>query len=1299
MAGVPLAARVVEVIADRGETTHPRYRYGSGCLVAGRTVITAAHVVDGAVSVTVRGPDKVPYQALLDPEYLGDADGPGPDLALIEIVADGVEVPPMGLAAVARDSPAGDPVERCHVIGYPEFMERAAANSALFRETADAFGYVPVLSGLAGGLLSVQVSSAPRPLPPEHTALAESEWSGMSGAPVVAGGYLLAVVTEHSAREGESTITATPLTALEADPAHPGWGPGVIHPGAWWIRMGISDAKALKRLPARRERPEPTYWATVRENRRRTQTLIGRHQELAQIASVAVGSEGYCWLNGEVYAGKTSLLAEAVIMLQGDVDVVSYFLSRREADADSVRFIAAVVPQLAYFLDMDDQPGTLEQFRALWERAVERADAEGRHLLLVVDGLDEDLRPPGLPSVAALLPMTAGGYAHVMVSSRTEWDLPSDMPPRHPLANALRDVVQPFGNAQEQAALARQEIDNLLRRDDDGLAADVLGLLAAAAGPLAVRDLAAMTTAAPRSPALTRRIRRLLTSSAARSLQTSRSAEDKRYQFAHESLLAYAQVDDDLSDPDFRSRIHQWAEKWRAAGWPTPVGSEEGTPLYLLDAYPSTLTHDPRQLSELVSDVSWIDVSVRSVGVYHVLADLRRASAGNPASTEVASILAVVTGQAHNLRAPQPLDKPGYVLRQLWMQAAELVEDDLAEDLRSRLRSSSSLCLAPVWTTRRASRALSLELGGHDGTVRAVAVLPDGRVVSGGGDGRIRLWDPAVPDVGPVELGHHDAAVWAVAVLPDGRVVSGGGDGRIRLWDPAVPDVGPVELGHHDRWVVAVAALADGRVVSSGVDGRVRVWDPAAPNRGPVELGHYDAPVWAVAVLPDGRVASGCGDGRIRVRDLDTPDHGPVELGQNDGWMFAVAALADGRVVSGEIFRVAVWNPAVPNTDPLELGRHEGSTHSVAVLPDGRVVSGGGDGQVRVWNVAAPGTDLVELGHHDGTVWAVAVLPDGRVVSGGEDGRVRIWDPAALRIDLVGSGSRDMRIITVAILPDGRVVYGAEDGPVRVWDPAAPDTGPVELGSHDGPVWAVIVLPDGRVVSGDGRGQVRIWDPASPDADPLDLGRHEGWTVVAAALPDGRVVSGGEDGRVRVWDPAVPGIGPVELGNHDGAVAAVAALPDGRVVSGGGDGRVRVWDPAVPGIGPVELGSHDGAVAAVAALPDGRVVSGGGDGRVRVWEPAVPGIGPVELGNHNEPVSAIAILSNGRVASGSRTREGQMRLWDIERVTEIDRAMCSVTAMAVTTSPSGNEHLLTAHEGQGMTMWSVRRLTGGIASR
>ena len=46
--------------------------------------------------------------------------------------------------------------------------------------------------------------------------------------------------------------------------------------------------------------------------------------------------------------------------------------------------------------------------------------------------------------------------------------------------------------------------------------------------------------------------------------------------------------------------------------------------------------------------------------------------AANPASETVVAILTAVAGQAHNLRPPQPLDQPGYILRQLWMQSAEL---------------------------------------------------------------------------------------------------------------------------------------------------------------------------------------------------------------------------------------------------------------------------------------------------------------------------------------------------------------------------------------------------------------------------------------------------------------------------------------------------------------------------------------------------------------------------------------------------------------------------------------------------
>ena len=330
----------------------------------------------------------------------------------------------------------------------------------------------------------------------------------------------------------------------------------------------------------------------------------------------------------------------------------------------------------------------------------------------------------------------------------------------------------------------------------------------------------------------------------------------------------------------------------------------------------------------------------------------------------------------------------------------------------------------------------------------AVAVLPDGRVVTGGGDGRVLVWDPAEPGAGPVELGRHEDGVGAVAVLPDGRVITGGGDGRVLVWDPAEPGTGPVELGGHEEGVGAVAVLPDGRVVTGGGDGRVRLWDPGAAQRSPDDLGRHEGAVGAVAVLPDGRVVTCGGDsfgfgGRVLVWDL--AQRGPVELGRREAGVWEVAVLPDGRVVSGgRSGRVLMWDPAQPGTGPVELGGHEGAVGAVAVLPDGRVVTGGGsrlgDGRVLVWDPAQP--------RRPGR----ARPPRGRGGRRWRCCRTGGWSPAAAASAAVGgcwcgtwrsraparssSAATSGGVGAVAVLPDGRVVTGGRDGRVLVWDPA-----------------------------------------------------------------------------------------------------------------------------------------------------------------------------------------------------------------------------------------------------------------------
>jgi WD40 repeat protein len=128
-----------------------------------------------------------------------------------------------------------------------------------------------------------------------------------------------------------------------------------------------------------------------------------------------------------------------------------------------------------------------------------------------------------------------------------------------------------------------------------------------------------------------------------------------------------------------------------------------------------------------------------------------------------------------------------------------------------------------------------VELGSHGGQLSALVALQDGWVVSGGYDGRmggiseyagrLRVWNPSQPGAEPVELGSHGERVRAVAELPDGRVVSGWADGRVLVWDRSAPEAKPIDVGKHDGPVEAVAVLPDGQVLTGGDDRSVRLWD------------------------------------------------------------------------------------------------------------------------------------------------------------------------------------------------------------------------------------------------------------------------------------------------------------------------------------------------------------------------------------------------------------------------------------------------------------------------------------------
>ena len=108
-----------------------------------------------------------------------------------------------------------------------------------------------------------------------------------------------------------------------------------------------------------------------------------------------------------------------------------------------------------------------------------------------------------------------------------------------------------------------------------------------------------------------------------------------------------------------------------------------------------------------------------------------------------------------------------------------------------------------------------LELKGHAGSVRSVAVSPDGRRIVTGSDDHHGV--DARTGAMLLELKGHAGSVRSVAVTPDGRrIVTGSVDRTARIWDINT-GAELVQLKGHTGTIWSVVVTADGAATSSPV--------------------------------------------------------------------------------------------------------------------------------------------------------------------------------------------------------------------------------------------------------------------------------------------------------------------------------------------------------------------------------------------------------------------------------------------------------------------------------------------------
>jgi WD40 repeat protein len=311
-------------------------------------------------------------------------------------------------------------------------------------------------------------------------------------------------------------------------------------------------------------------------------------------------------------------------------------------------------------------------------------------------------------------------------------------------------------------------------------------------------------------------------------------------------------------------------------------------------------------------------------------------------------------------------------------------------DVRSLAFSADSQRLAAGGSGRRihvwdpvAGRPLVAGTGRAPGRV-SLALSPDGtRLASNGSGGPVHLWDTAsrrsileLTGSGPVHT---------LAYSADGRLLAGGTDSDIWLWDPTKSERLDV-LDAAQEPITALAFAPDSATLAYASASGLAVWLWGIRANEPV-LVIPDAldgcTVEALAFHPKGRLlavggidwlATGGSDGAVSVWDV---------VGRYEVATFGIGAVAVAFHPSGRRLAAASLDQSVCiwdlETQELlrELTAHDAAVTCVAYHPHGQwLASAGEDRTVRLWDEATgSAAGILEL---DTQVKALYFSADGR---------------------------------------------------------------------------------------------------------------------------------------------------------------------------------------------------------------------------------------------------------------------------------------------------------------------------------
>ena len=295
---------------------------------------------------------------------------------------------------------------------------------------------------------------------------------------------------------------------------------------------------------------------------------------------------------------------------------------------------------------------------------------------------------------------------------------------------------------------------------------------------------------------------------------------------------------------------------------------------------------------------------------------------------------------------------------------------------------------------KRESRTLYTKRYGHTDWVTSCAYLSDGRIVSGGQDGKLCLW--ARVGVRCSDLLGHTASVSEVKCNSNDVLISSSYDRTLRIWSPS--GLTGTLSGH--KQPVMDFIWEHSTLVSGDRGGGVMAWDPERETcLGVLQAdtgtrrGQCSSLGIADTAEGDNIVMAGDQSGSIRVWDLRQGRNTIFENKLHPGGALTsitTTALSSHIITAGADKRMLVLDPRT--FTPLHcITSHKDFIYSVNTISN-KIISGDGMGWVLVHD-ADTGKCHYGLGSNKAAVRCIHSEPNRLIVSG-DDGSMACYDMA-----------------------------------------------------------------------------------------------------------------------------------------------------------------------------------------------------------------------------------------------------------------------------------------------------------------